>query len=280
MSRIYVGTCSWSDHTDFYPPGLPSNQQLSFYAQHFSVVEIDATFYTMMPARNYQLWAQRTPPEFVFDVKPYRQLTWHDRKSPPDDEITQRFRDSLEPLRQAGKLSALNFQFPPWFVYRKENLEYLRRCRDNFPNDRLSVEFRHRSWLEEARVDEVVGVLRDLRVGLTVVDEPQIGSGSVPTVLEVTRPDLALVRFHGRNAKMWYAKVKRTGERFDYLYSEEELRDWIPNIAHLAERADELHLLFNNNRDNFAVLNAQQLQMILQNSMPGSKVVRVTSPEP
>ncbi len=145
MSRIYVGTCSWSEHTDFYPPGLPSNQQLSFYARHFPIVEIDSTFYTMMPPRNFELWARRTPPGFVFDVKPYRQLTWHDRESPPDDEVTRQFRESLEPLRQAGKLGAISFQFPPWFVYRQENMDYIRRCREQFPDDRLSVELTPRS---------------------------------------------------------------------------------------------------------------------------------------
>jgi len=273
MSRIYVGACSWSEHTDFYPPDLPSNQQLSFYAQHFPIVEIDATFYTLMPPRNFQLWAQRTPPGFVFDVKPYRQLTWHDRESPPDDEVARQFRDSLQPLREAGKLGALNFQFPPWFVYRPENMDYILSCRDRFPDDRLSVEFRHRSWLTEEHTPQVIAALRDAGLGLTVVDEPQVGSGSVPTVLEATTPELAVVRFHGRNTKTWYAKVERTADRFNYLYSEAELREWAPNVARLAEKAQEVHLLFNNNRDNFAVVNAQQLQMILQDAMPDAKIV-------
>lgn len=276
MTRIYVGTCSWSDHTDFYPPGLPSNQQLSFYAQHFPIVEIDSTFYAMMPRRNFELWAQRTPAGFIFDVKPYRQLTWHDRESPPDDDVTRQFRESLEPLRQAGKLGAISFQFPPWFTYRQENLDYIRRCRDQFPDDRLSVEFRHRSWLDGEHVARVVAALWDAGIGLTVVDEPQVGSGSVPTVLEVTTPQLAVVRFHGRNAKTWYAKVERTADRFNYLYSLEELQEWAPNIAHLAERAEELHLLFNNNRDNFAVVNARQLQMVLTEATPHAEIVTPT----
>ena len=191
----------------------------------------------------------------------------------------RRFSETLEPLRQAGKLGALNFQFPPWFVYRQENLDYIARCRDGFPTDRLSVEFRHRSWLEGEHVAATAGFLRDLRVGLTVVDEPQIGSGSVPTVLEVTAPDLVIVRFHGRNRQKWYAKVKRTADRFDYLYSEEELREWAPNVAYLAERTAELHLLFNNNRDHFAVINARQLRMILQDSMAGTEIVLPSSLE-
>jgi uncharacterized protein YecE (DUF72 family) len=226
-----------------------------------------------MPERNFRLWAERTPAGFIFDVKPYRQLTWHDRKTPPDAEITEQFRQLLQPLRDAGKLGAVNFQFPPWFVYRAENVDYIRVCRERFPGDRLSVEFRHRSWLEKDRIRGLVDTLRDLQVALTIVDEPQVGSGSVPTVLEVTTPDLVLVRFHGRNEKMWYAKVKRTADRFDYLYSDEELREWVPNVAALAEKAEEVHLLFNNNRDNFAVLNAKQLETFLLDSLKDDEVL-------
>ncbi len=273
MSRIYVGTSSWADHTDFYPPDLPSNQRISFYAQHFPIVDINSTFYHLMPERNFRLWAERTPPGFVFDVKPYRQLTWHDRENPPDDEVFGQFSASLQPLRGAGKLGAIAFQFPPWFVFRPENVDYIRRCRDAFPDDRVSVEFRHRSWLEGEHVPGLLEVLRKQGVALTVVDEPQLGSGSVPTVLAVTTPELSIVRFHGRNRKMWYAKVKRTGDRFDYLYAEDELRAWAPNIAELAESAQVIHILFNNNNRDYAVRNAGQLMLLLRESLQGQEVV-------
>ena len=273
MSRVYVGTCSWSDHTNFYPPNLPSNQQITFYAQHFPAVEIDSTFYSLMPERNFRLWAERTPPGFIFDVKPFRQLTWHDRETPPDEAIFDQFRQSLQPLRDAGKLGAVHFQFPPWFLFSPPNVAFIKTCRERFPDDRVSVEFRHRGWLEGEHVSPLLDTLRGYRVGLTVVDEPQVGSGSVPTVLAVTTPELVIVRFHGRNAKMWYAKVKRTADRFDYLYSEEELRTWVPHVAELAKEARDIHLLFNNNRDDYAVQNARQLQQLLQESLPGIEVV-------
>ncbi|MBC7237733.1 MAG: DUF72 domain-containing protein, partial [Chloroflexi bacterium] len=247
MARIYIGTCSWADHANFYPEGLPANEQITYYALHFPVVEINSTYYRMMPARNFHLWAERTPEGFVFDVKPYRQITWHDRENPPNDEQTAAFRDSLQPLREAGKLGAVHFQFPPWYVLKPENIEYILHLRELFAEDRISVEFRHRSWLEGDHLPGLLGTLREQAIGLTVVDEPQLGSGSVPTVLEVTNPELTLVRFHGRNYKKWYARVETTAERFDYLYSEEELREWVPNIKKLAEEARELHLLFNNN---------------------------------
>jgi len=267
MSRIYVGTSSWADHTNFYPPDLPSNQQIRFYAQHFPIVEINSTFYRMQPARNFQLWAERTPPGFLFDVKPYRQLTWHDREHPPDEQVFDEFRRSLQPLREHGKLGAVTFQFPPWFVFRPQNVDYTRRCRETLPEDRVSVEFRHRSWLEGDHVPKLLDTLREHGIALTVVDEPQVGSGSVPTVLEVTNPELALVRFHGRNAKTWYKKVERTADRFDYLYSEDELKEWVPNMARLG--AQELHIFFNNNRDDYAVRNARQFTQLLQGTLPG-----------
>jgi uncharacterized protein YecE (DUF72 family) len=110
-------------------------------------------------------------------------------------------------------------------------------------------------------------------VSLTVVDEPQVGTGSIPTVLEVTNPDLVLVRFHGRNAQTWYARVQTTAERFDYLYTEDELREWVPKVAHLARSAREVHLLFNNNARDYAVRNARQLMGLLREGVPDAEVV-------
>ena len=279
MAEILVGTCSWSQHEGYYPEGLPSNEQISYYAREFPVVELDATFYTMMPRRNFQLWAERTPEGFVFDVKPYRQLTWHDRKNPPDDEVTEAFREVLQPLRDAAKLGAIHFQFPPWFKHEEENVAYLRHMRDAFPDDVLSVEFRHRSWLEGDDVPEVLKVLRNERLSLTVVDEPQLGSGSVPTVLEVTNPELVIVRFHGRNYKKWYAKVESSSERFDYLYSEEELEEWVPKVEQLAREAREIHILFNNNAQDYPIRNARQLRMLLEERGEQAEVVPAQAEE-
>jgi uncharacterized protein YecE (DUF72 family) len=273
VTHIYVGTSSWSDHTDFYPEGLPKNQQIRFYAQVFPIVEINSTYYRMMPERNFRLWAERTPPGFVFDVKPFRQLTWHDRKNPPQDEVMDEFRRSMQPLRDAGKLGAVTFQFPPWFTFLPSNVEYIQQARESLPDDRVCVEFRHRSWLDGDHVPHLIETLRDYGVGLTVVDEPQLGSGSVPTVLEVTTPDLSLLRFHGRNYKTWYKKVKRTADRFDYLYSEEELEEWVPNVAKLAGEAQVLHVFFNNNRADYAVRNARQLTALLQDDLRDAEIV-------
>lgn len=277
MTRIFVGACSWSDHKGFYPDGLPSNQQIAYYAQRFSIVEINSTYYRLMPARNFALWAERTPPGFVFDVKAYQQLTFHDRDHPPTDAAHQQFGASVQPLRDAGKLGALHLQFPPWFTSSAANLEYLLSLRALYPDDPLSVEFRHQSWYAETSYPGTVEALRGASIGLTVVDEPQVGSGSAPTVLEVTNPALVIVRLHGRNAKTWYGRFASAAERFNYLYSEHELHEWVANIAALAAVGPAVHVLFNNNYQDYALVNARQLRMLLRRELPQIEVV--ASPE-
>jgi uncharacterized protein YecE (DUF72 family) len=172
-----------------------------------------------MPARNFQVWADRTPPGFVFDVKPYKQLTFHDRDNPPNDEVHDAFNASVQPLRDAGKLGALHFQFAPWFMQNKDNLQYMLSLRERYPDDRISIEFRQRSWYDEEPFSDLLEAFQRASLALTVVDEPQIGSGTVPTLLEVTNPELVIVRFHGRNASTWYKRTQTTGERFNYLYA-------------------------------------------------------------
>jgi uncharacterized protein YecE (DUF72 family) len=115
--------------------------------------------------------------------------------------------------------------------------------------------------------------LREASVGLTVVDEPQVGSGTVPTVVEVTTPALAIVRMHGRNAKTWYGRHERAGERFNYLYDEQELAEWVPRVGALVEAAQAVHVLFNNNYVDYAIQNARQLRDLMRRDLPEVEVV-------
>ena len=274
MSRIHIGTSSWSDFQSFYPEDLPSNQQIIYYAQRFTLVEINSTFYRLMPTRNYELWAERTPPGFVFDVKPFRQLTFHDRDEPPTEETHVAFRRSVQPLRDAVKLGALHFQFAPWVKQSDDNLDYIVSLRELYPDDALSIEFRHRSWYDDPDAySELVSALREASIGLTVVDEPQLGSGTVPTVVDVTATNLALARLHGRNTQTWYGRFDNAAKRFDYLYSEEELREWAPNVQAMAEAAEAVHVLFNNNYNDYALENARQMRMILREELPDAEIV-------
>ncbi|MFO7171394.1 MAG: DUF72 domain-containing protein [Bacillota bacterium] len=267
-ARIRCGTCAWADHEEFYPPGLRPGDRLGYYARFFSLVEIDSTFYALQPRRNFAAWAHKTPPGFLFNVKAYGAMTRHHRQPRPGEEnlaeVFRRFADAIVPLREAGKLGAIHFQFPPWFVRSPENIRYLAYCREAFPDDLVAVEFRHRSWFaDEEATAHTLEVLRELRAVHVVCDEPQVGSGCVPRVVAVTHPALAIVRFHGRNLATWYKKGETSADRFDYLYSREELAEMVPEVQRLAGEAEEVHLLMNNNRSNYAVRNALDMMELL-----------------
>lgn len=210
--RVLVGTCNWSDHQAFYPKGLPATSRLAYYARFFSLVEVDSTFYGIPPPNRTANWAGSTPDRFLFNVKAYRSMTYHERKGgvprdPTEDEVSQ-FAECLAPLRASGKLRAVHYQFPPWFGWSPLDLDRLSRLRDRHPDDLLVVEFRNRSWTEPERWLQVVDLLRESQIALCIVDEPQLGTGSFPRLTEVTDPRLAVVRYHGRNAHSWYVQGK------------------------------------------------------------------------
>lgn len=279
VATIRVGTASWTDHDPFYPPEYDKasmkSQRISYYARYFSLVEVDSTFYRLQPQRNFQLWAERTPDDFVFDVKAYGELTWHHRDDQgamiaPAADTFARFSEMIQPMRDAGKLGALLFQFPPWYTYDPDRLDYFGTVREMLPQDTIAVEFRHRSWLEAAHADETRAALSDAQLAYCAVDEPQIGSGSVPPVVLLTDPGFFMARFHGRNTRTWYGKqLQSSRDRFDYLYSRAELEPWADRILRIAERLDEgrIHLIANNNARNYALVNALDLQDLLGQSI-------------
>jgi uncharacterized protein YecE (DUF72 family) len=271
-AAIRVGTASWTDHEPFYPAeynkASMKSQRIAYYARYFSLVEVDSTFYHLQPARNFQMWAERTPDDFVFDVKAYGEMTWHhrdDNSTPitPSADTFASFDQMIQPMRDAGKLGALLFQFPPWFTFDRERLDYFATMRELLPRDTIAVEFRHRSWVEGEHLDETRAALSDNRLAYCAVDEPQIGSGSVPPVVLITDPRFAMVRFHGRNRQMWYGKhLQSSRDRFDYLYSSAELAPWAERIAGIAEQlaGGQVHAVTNNNAANYSIVNALELQ--------------------
>ncbi len=260
---IRVGTCAWGDHEDFYPPGLKPVDRISYYARRYTVVEVNASYYHLLPQRNYAGWAAKTPEDFVFNVKAYGQLTQHHRDEPPTSEGFAAFRESYAPLVDASKLGAVLFQFPPWFTNEPRQRTYLERVAGEMDGDQVVVEFRHTSWLTPDHAPGSLALLNELGLGYVIVDAPQVGDGTAPMVSAVTDPDIAYIRLHGRNTRTWYKKVKTTGERFDYLYSADELNEVVPRVHELAKRADEVHVMFNNNRRNYATVNAEQMMRLL-----------------
>ncbi len=225
----------------------------------------------------------------MFDVKAFRLLTQH--QTPPDalpkdireslaptakknlyykdmpaevlDDLWSRFRSALDPLRRSGKLGVVLFQFAPRFVFRPLSLKLISACAERLPGDRIAVEFRNKSWFAEKHADETIAF--ELEHGLVhvVVDEPQGFPSSVPAIWESTSPELAIMRLHGRNRATWAKKGISAAERFNYLYSEEELRKLSCSVNRLGEHTREVHVLFNNcYRDN-AQRNALRLQCLM-----------------
>lgn len=272
---IRVGTASWTDHEPFYPSEYNKtsmkSQRIEYYSRYFSLVEVDSTFYRLQPVRNFQMWAERTPDDFVFDVKAYGEMTWHHRDDEgqmiaPHADTFAAFSAMIEPMRAAGKLGAILFQFPPWYTFEGDRLEYFATMRELLPQDTIAVEFRHRSWLDGGNADETRAALADNRLAYCAVDEPQVGSGSVPPVVMLTDPAFSMVRFHGRNRKMWYGKnLQSSRDRFDYLYPLVELAPWAERIQRIAERlgGGQVHVVANNNASNYGIVNALDLQGLL-----------------
>lgn len=290
-TQFLVGTASWTDPTlvkseAFYPPALKTaEERLRFYAAQFNTVEVDASYYALISERNAELWAERTPPGFVFNLKAFAMLTQHPvdiarlpavLKSmlPADQRAAARLRhpppqalelafgmfwSALGPLRGAGKLGHLLFQFPPYFTARASNLDYIAGLKERMPGAAIAIEFRHNSWFESAQRAETFRFLR--RHGLTFVsiDTPP---GTVEPVFEVTGPE-AYVRFHGRNRENWYKRDGGAAERFKYLYAEAELAPWAERLKSLSgvRRAT---VIFNNCYSNFGVMNAGTMAQMLR----------------
>jgi uncharacterized protein YecE (DUF72 family) len=295
---ILFGTSSWTDPTlvkegSFYPPSARSAEaRLKYYATQFPLVEVDSTYYFPPSERNSVLWLERTPADFTFNIKAYSLLTGHPTKTdslyadlrervPPEelakrslyrdklpedvvDEVWQRFHDALMPLHSSGKLGAVLFQFPQWFVIGRRSREYILECASRLEDFRIAVEFRHKSWLSEANRGETLAFLRENGLPLVCVDMPQGFESSVPAVAEVTADDLAMVRFHGRNLESWEAKSDSASDRFRYLYTKAELQEWVPRVREMSSHARETHVLMNNCYRDYAVDNARELgQMVL-----------------
>jgi uncharacterized protein YecE (DUF72 family) len=294
-ATIRIGTCSWADDAlvkHWYPPGVPPRARLSYYAEQFSTVEVDSTFYRVPDRKMVEGWAERTPDGFVMHVKVFGLMTRHPVKLeqvPPDlrdglpvDErgrvdrpsreargaVFREFLSALDPLREAGKLGGLLFQMPPYIVWRPSSLDYLEWARDQVRDDAFLFEPRHRSWYAEEIRGELLRWLEERRMSWVVVDAPRLDGGNVPETLVATTTPLAYVRFHGRNAATWNARGGSAAERFDHLYTVSELNEWVAPLRELSEEAHEAYAFFNNNNQTNGVAQApagaQLLRMLLE----------------
>jgi len=307
---VRIGTCSWADDAlskYFYPPKLPAKERLAWYSQFFDTVEVDSTYYRLPGESMVQGWADRTPDGFTMHVKAFGLMTRHPVKlevlpedlrdvmpvdergrvdRPPRElrgEVFRRFLEALEPLRSAGKLGGILFQFPSYVVFKDASLEYLEWAREQLGSDEMLVEFRHRSWLDEDNRVETLSFLERIGAAYVTVDAPRSDTAKnlIPTVPAVTA-GTAYVRFHGRNLGTWNKRGGSAAERFDYLYSDEELGEWTGTLKELAASANEAYAFFNNNatsadpenplgRLSQAATNARQLRLLLdRNGVPAT----------
>ncbi len=264
-ATVRLGTCSFADEglvKSWYPRGISTSKaRLAYYGERFDTVEVDSPYYHLPDPTVTGRWAQRTPPEFVFHVKAHASMTGHE---PAEQEHAfAEFRASLEPLELSGKLRGILLQYHPRFVKSEEAKEELSRVRALLDPLVPLVEFRHRSWLEEDERADTLGFFERNGLAFVSVDAPRTRASNVVPPVAAATHRVAYVRFHGRNVKTWNIRSEKSWQRFDWMYSAEELAEWVEKLARLAEEADEVYALFNNNRDDFAPRSAMLLRGLL-----------------
>jgi uncharacterized protein YecE (DUF72 family) len=306
--KIRVGTASWTDPTMtapgvFYPrEAETAEDRLQFYASRFPVVEVDATYYALPSRRLSELWVERTPPDFVFDIKAHALLTGQPtetkrlpkaiREALPAElvekarlyakdlpgeiaeEVWAQFADGLAPLVESGQLGAVFLQYPKWFFTGSEQRDQIRQANDRLTRHGLqpAVEFRNATWFNEKNVERTLRFLEDEKIPLVMVDGPQGFKSSVPPIVATTHPDLAVVRFHGRRVATWESmKGLPTVERFRYLYEPQELEEWVPRIREAAKATRDTHVLMNNCYANYGSTNARELAAMLADELAAWK---------
>jgi uncharacterized protein YecE (DUF72 family) len=253
LGEILVGTSgfSYDDWKDiFYPAGLPKNDFLRFYAERFPALELNFSYYRLPEARYSDRMVTKSGDTLVFIIKAFRHMT-HDKTENALREIVPLFLEGIGPFIEAERLGGILLQFPQGFHYNSENRIYLKSLIDALLPCPLFVEFRRRDWLKES----VFQTLRELGVGFVCVDEPDLPSLLPP--LDTITGDSGYVRFHGRNAKNWYGTDATT--RYDYLYTEEELGEWVLRINGMADKAKKVYAFFNNHARAQAITNARML---------------------
>jgi len=254
---IYIGTAGFS-YQDwkgaFYPEKQDKKYMLEFYSCRFPVVEVNSTWHALPSPKSILSMARRTSPEFQFVIKAYKGMThaYKDNRGDFDG-----FREILRPMEDHGKLACVLAQFPWGFKNTDTNRAYLRRFRELLPGQDIVVEFRNEDWIG----DETMDLLRELGMGFCCVDEPRLKGLVKPHV--ILTGDIAYVRFHGRNYETWWDRKRKSWERYDYLYSEEELSEWVPGLLELDDRAERTDAILNNHYRGKAPRNAGMLAGML-----------------
>ncbi|MHB1000257.1 MAG: DUF72 domain-containing protein [Armatimonadota bacterium] len=251
MGDIRIGTSGFS-YDDwkgfFYPEKTRKGDMLAYYAQHFKVVEINSSYYAMPSPITFERMSAKTPDDFEFVIKAHQDITHAPQVSP---DSFKSFNNALEPLIAQKKLGCVLAQYPWNFKHTPANIDRINQLRDGFEDVPVIVEFRNSEWVSESTFK----LLRDNNLGFCCVDEPKL-KGLMPP-LAVATSSIGYLRFHGRNAAKWW-QHEEAWQRYDYRYSENELQEWIPMIASLAQVTDKSYVFFNNHYQSKAADNAKQ----------------------
>ena len=292
--KILVGTASWSDPgfvERWYPKKMPAHERLAWYAQHFDMVEVNSTFYSVPDARTVERWAAATPNNFVFNVKLHQLFSFHSTQAkllPPalqqlvhadakgkvsatrelQDALLKFFLESTSILHAAGKLGVFLLQLSPAFSPRKHQLKELEPLITQLGDYQLAVELRNRNWVVDEELRSTIAFLKKHRLGFVNVDAPSADHFSiVPSELnQVTNPNFSYLRLHGRNAKA-YLTGKTVAARFDYDYSEAEIEEVAERSRELSREANQVQVVFNNNNLDYAPRAAIRLRKALGQSL-------------
>jgi uncharacterized protein YecE (DUF72 family) len=288
--RILVGTASWSDPgfvERWYPKKMPAGERLGWYAQHFDLVEVNSTFYSVPEPRMVERWCAATPNDFTFDVKLHQLFSFHSTPAkllPPDlqsraetdakrnvkatpamrEALLKTFLRAMAIFRSAGKMGVLLLQLSPAFSPRKHQLTELDPLIEALSGYNLAIEFRNRNWAMGDQLESTVAFVRAHRAIFVNVDAPASDHFTVmpSDVDEVTNPKAAYLRLHGRNAKA-YITGKTVAARFDYNYNDKEIAEVAERSRKLAREAREVHAIFNNNNLDYAPRAALRLRKAL-----------------
>ncbi len=295
-----IGLSAWTDKSmledgHFYPrKTMTAEERLWWYSRYFDVVEVNSSFYAIPSPDTTTLWVARTEPGFRFNVKAYAVLTGHDvdaarlpeplkallpsrvRKTGAGRVVNREFgaeakawaldalRAALRPLRDAERLGYVLFQLAPWVKASDAALAHLASVRRALPKTVVAVEFRSRSWFG-ARTDETLRFLRDHQLTYVSIDGPR-NRAAMPSLPALTT-ETGVFRLHGRNVagfiKQLQGKSPTVAEKYDYLYSPEELEEIARAAGALNGTAEQVHIAMNNNNRDYPVVNGLTLKAML-----------------
>ncbi len=265
MFRVGTSGFSYGDWKGpFYPRGIQERDMLAFYAERYPMVEINSSYYQIPSVQSVRSMVGKAPEGFEFVMKAHRSIT-HERQDP--ERSLPPLLEAVEPMREAGVLGCLLFQFPNSFRHSDTNTSFIQDLRGELPRDIPSVvEFRHSSWLRGS----VYEALTAMGLGFVNCDMPHLRGLMPPT--DVVTSDIAYVRLHGRNAGSWYDH-DQAWERYDYLYSDQELAEWVPRLLDIARRARKAYVVFNNHPRGNSAQNADTMRRKLAEADPGADFV-------